>query len=418
MQAVILCAGKSSRFWPLSVDSHKSSFRLMGRPIIEYTIDSIQKSGIKDIIIIEPPSSDLKSTLEKRAGAKITFVTQREPKGMGNALKEAQHLIKDQFFVLNPYHHNAEKYIRPMIEKSKKTGSKMILLAAETSTPEKYGIFTLDRDRAKAITEKPKKRQAPSDMRVIGIYLLDKAYYAYYSKTAEDEYSFETALTACMQKEDIMIVITKDPTPSLKYPWDLLAFTKTLMDENLKPKISSKPEKNVIIKGKVHIGKNTKIYENAIIKGPVYIGDNCIIGNNAIIRDHTIIEDNVMIGANAEITRTIIEQGTHIHSGFIGDTIIDSSTKIGAGIITANKKIDRTTITATVKGKKISTNLTSLGAVIAKNTSIGINASTMPGVMIGSNVIIGSNTEISENIDDNTLCYTEFKKTKKKRQSP
>lgn len=415
-QAIILCAGRSSRFWPLSEESHKSSIKIMGRPLIEYTIDSIINSGIKDIILIEQNNSNLKDTIEKRPGIKISHVIQKTPKGMGNALKQAEPRIQDQFFVLNPYHHNAEKYITPMLKKSKETASKMILLGAPTTTPENYGIFKLEGDIAKSITEKPKKQDAPSNTRAIGIYLIPKDFFKTYNKIKEHEYSFEEALTNYMKENTVRITTTKEPTPTLKYPWHLLEFTKALMDRNLKQNIHSKPDKTATIKGKVYIGKNTKIYENAVIKGPVYLGDNCIIGNNAIIRDYTNIEDGAMIGANSEITRTIIQKNTHIHSGFIGDTIIAQNTKIGAGIITANKKIDRTEINTKVKGKKTATNLTSLGAIIGQNTTLGINVSTMPGVMIGSNTIIGSNTEVSENIESDTIHYTEHKKTTKKRK--
>lgn len=416
MQATILSAGKSSRFWPLGQNSHKSGIMLMGRPIIEYTIDSIIKSGIKDIIIIEQSASGLKNIIKKRKGIKMAFVTQKEPKGMGNALKQAEHLIIDQFFVLNPYHHNAEKYIIPMLKKSKDTCAKMILLGAKTLTPEKYGIFALEGDIAKGITEKPRKEQAPSDTRAIGIYLLEKGFFKTYDTIPESEYSFEKALTDYMQKKDVRIVTTEDPTPTLKYPWDLLAFAKTLIGAKIRPSVNSRPAKNATITGKVSIGKNTKIHENAVIKGPVYIGDNCIIGNNAIIRDHTDIEDNVIIGANCEIARTIIQKNTHIHSGYIGDSIIDENCKIGAGIITANKKIDRSTIYTKVKGEKIDTGITSFGAVIGRDTSIGINASTMPGILIGPDAVIGSNTEVSQNVDSETLYFTQFKKTVKKRR--
>lgn len=416
LQAIILSAGRSSRFWPLGEVGHKSEIKLMGRPLIEYTIDSIIRSGITDIIIIEKDKSNLENTI-KKPGAKITFVTQELPKGMGNAIAQAKHLIKGQFFVLNPYHFNAENFIISMLKKSESTGSKLILAATKTDTPEKYGILSHVDDRAKSIVEKPKKGTAPSDMRVIGIYLLPKDFFAVYEKIKETEYSFETALAEFMKKSDVRIIISKDTPPTLKYPWDLFPLEKNLFDTALKPQINSSPAGNATITGKVHIGKNTKIYENACIKGPVYIGDNCIIGNNSIIRDYVNIEDGVMIGSNAEITRTIIQDNTHIHSGFIGDSIISSGVKIGAGIITANKKIDRSEIYATVKGEKTPTKRTSLGTVIGSNTTLGINSSTMPGIMIGSNAVIGSNTEVKENVESGTIYYTEFTtKTKKKQK--
>jgi len=52
MQAIILAAGKSSRFYPLANDKHKSMVRIMGKPILEYTIQGLKEAGIKEIVLI------------------------------------------------------------------------------------------------------------------------------------------------------------------------------------------------------------------------------------------------------------------------------------------------------------------------------------------------------------------------------
>ncbi len=57
-QAVILAAGESSRFWPLK-QRHKSLIKIMGRPLICYTIERLKKSAIKDIIIVQGPKKDI-----------------------------------------------------------------------------------------------------------------------------------------------------------------------------------------------------------------------------------------------------------------------------------------------------------------------------------------------------------------------
>jgi len=95
-QAVILAAGESSRFWPLN-QKHKSLIKIMGRPLIFYTIESLKKAGIKDIIIVQGPKKDIEEEL-KDYQPNIKYVIQEEPKGMGNALWQARDLIKGQFY--------------------------------------------------------------------------------------------------------------------------------------------------------------------------------------------------------------------------------------------------------------------------------------------------------------------------------
>ncbi|HXK32152.1 MAG TPA: DapH/DapD/GlmU-related protein, partial [Candidatus Paceibacterota bacterium] len=118
----------------------------------------------------------------------------------------------------------------------------------------------------------------------------------------------------------------------------------------------------------------------------------------------------VLIGAFAEVTRTIFQQSVTIHSGYFGDSVLGEGCLVGAGTITANVRVDRGEIT--VK-PGITTGLKSLGAIIGKNTKIGIRSSLMPGVLIGSDCLIGPNSVVFENIEDKTTFYTEFKGIKK-----
>ena len=100
-QAIILAAGESSRFWPLN-QRHKSLFKIMGRPLIWYTIESLRKAGIKDIIVVQGPKKEVEEELKNyNLGVGIKYVIQSEPKGMGNALWQTRNLIKNRFFVLN-----------------------------------------------------------------------------------------------------------------------------------------------------------------------------------------------------------------------------------------------------------------------------------------------------------------------------
>jgi len=133
------------------------------------------------------------------------------------------------------------------------------------------------------------------------------------------------------------------------------------------------------------------------------------------VREYTNLENNVLIGANAEVARSIFQEGSSIHSGFFGDSIFGQECKIGAGVITGNVRIDRGNIKSMVKGEKIDTGLDSFGVVIGDNVKIGINVSLMPGVLIGSNSVIGPHSLVRKNVEDNTIFYSEFKEVKKTR---
>jgi UDP-N-acetylglucosamine diphosphorylase/glucosamine-1-phosphate N-acetyltransferase len=414
MQAILLAAGESSRFWPLN-SKHKSLFKIMGKPLIWWTIENLKNSGIKDVIIIQSPNKNIENELKnyKFSNCNIKYVIQKKPKGMGNALWQARNSIKNNFFVMHAHHFDIDEFIKPIIKKQRETKSKLMLLGKKIDKPWEYGVVGFDskiKDRVIKLIEKPKQGKEPSDIGLKGIYLLPKDFFEYYKKVKKCQYDFEDTLQLYMKDNNVRMIITQKEVPSLKFPWESINATKQLFDKFLKREIdkTAKIAKSAVIKGKVHIGENTKIFENAVIKGPCYIGDNCVIGNNALIREYTNIGDNALIGANAEIARCIFQDDVHIHSGFFGDSIIDSGCRIGAGTITANVRIDRKEISSVVKGKKIDTKLKSLGAIIGKNTKIGVHCSLMPGIFIGFNSLIGPATVARKNIPDNTTFYTKF----------
>lgn len=422
-QAVILAAGESSRFWPLN-QKHKSLFKIMGKPLIWYTIEALRKSGIKEIIIVEGAKKDIEEALKKYKfpTLKIKYVLQPKPAGMGDALWRTKDLLKEQFFVLNADRVDCEEIIKKLQATSYKLQT--VLFGQKTKNPQLYGIAELKGDKVLNIIEKPKKGEEPSNIKIVGVYLLEQSFFEAYEKVKKGMYDFEEALSLYVKKNDVRMVLLDNPeeeTPSLKYPWHLFLMEQYLIDKFLKSKIakSAKISKNVVIEGKVQIEENVKIFENAVIKGPCYIGENAIIGNNSIVREYVNLENNVLIGALAEIARSIFEENSHTHSGFFGDSIFGKDCKIGAGTITANLRLDRGEIKSVVKGEKISTGLKRLGVIAGQNTHFGINVSLMPGILIGQNSSIGAGSLIGENLTDDTLFFIRqnFQKSQRRNEN-
>jgi len=202
----------------------------------------------------------------------------------------------------------------------------------------------------------------------------------------------------------------------LKYSWDLLKIKKELFDKYLEKKISSsaKVYENVIINGKVYIGENVEIKEGVVINGPSYIGDNSIIGNNSLVRGYSNIESNALIGFGCEIKNSILQENVHLHSNYIGDSIIGKNVKIGGGTITANTRIDRKEVSSFLLKQRVNTGLKKLGSIIGDGVKVGVNCSLMPGVLIGSNSLIGPHSLVMRNIEENIVFYIEKKEVKEK----
>ncbi len=417
MQSIILAAGESSRFWPLN-SKHKSLFKIMGRPLIWYTIQNLKNAGINDIIVVQGPEKEIEKELNGfRVGVK--FVVQKKPLGTGDAVYQAKKFIKGSFLVVGPHKLDLSTYLLPLLQKSKKNPKGVVLTGVKTANPWDYGILKLKGNKITEIVENPPKGKEPSDIKATETYVLPLDFFDFYKKIPLKEDNLIKTINLIIEKRGADSVLLKEDSVSLKYPWHLLDFSQIFFNSKYFKKSiasSAKISKNIVINGDVFIGKNVTILENTVINGPCYIGDNSKIAANNVLRGPVVLEENVKTGAFCEIKNSLVGRDTHLHSGYVGDSVIGENCRFGAGFITANRRTDRNSVKSMVKGEKIDTGLTSFGAIIGDNTRFGIHAGTMPGILIGSNCSVGPGTLIFENIEDDTTCFTKFEEIVKRKK--
>lgn len=403
-KAILLAAGESSRFWPLNA-AHKSLFRVAGQPLITHTVKSLQAKGIRDIAIVQNTERNIEKELGLLDG--VDYFVQPTAAGMGDAIALAQK--KEAVLVFHAHRVDAGDSAEKLVEKAKDSGAKLILQGAETDQPELYGIAELEQDRVKKVVEKPARAEAPSNIRIVGSYLLPQDFPEYYQKALPDQYAFEKALNLYVKENDARLFVSGQQDFSLKYPWHVFGITRYLLDllpqgQQIHP--TAKIASNAVIDGNVYIGENAKIFEGAIIKGPCYIGKNCVVGSHALVRDYTNLEEGSVVGAFAEVARSIFQRNVHAHSGYFGDSILGEGCRVGAGTVTANVRLDCGEIKTKISDEKVGTSLTSLGVIVGENTHIGINVSLMPGVLIGSNCLIGPASVVYKNLADNATFFS------------
>lgn len=408
--AIILAAGRSSRMYPLENGIHKSMIKIMGKPILYYTIEALKNSGIVNLVVVTEGKSKVREYFGdgKNFGVSIKYVVQEKPEGSGDALLLAGKYIAGDFLLLNASHVEVDTFVDDVL-KAKGKNVKAVLLAKKKSNGIMQGALRFKGDKVEEIVEKPKVGEEPSSIGVVGIYLFQKDFLDTLSQTPKEHYQLEAAISVYAKKNNVIFVQTTSETVSLKYPWDLFDI-KDYLFKKIKRSISSKAEiaKSAEIMGEVIIEDGAKILEGVRIKGPCYVGKDVLVGNNALLRQGVDVENSSVVGSYMEIKNSIIMGGSTTHSGFVGDSIIGEYCKIAAQFCTGNVRFDRKAIKVQVKTVGISTGRKYLGVIVGTKANIGIKASTMPGVVIGKNVTIGPSTVVMGNVPDNTKYYTKF----------
>lgn len=402
-RVVILAAGASSRFWPLSSDRHKSFYRCgLGKSLVQFTIANLLSiKSIGEIFLVVSPGDGPRARDLFGSYKKVIIFIQKEPLGEGDALLSAfeDKKIDAPFFLTTPDKFNAHQILKRL----EKIGTNSIAIR-KTDKPQLYGIVQLNKQKLiKDIVEKPRVKKSEISYRITSGYLLDSSFINILQKSPQEQYSLELALNKFIKKEKVYGVEVDDLVDiTLKYPWHLLGINKILHDAKkfyfLHPKVNI--AKSAILSGSIFIDEGAIISDYVKIVGPCFIGKNAFIGEYCLIRDHTFIDDNVVVGCQSEIKNSLIYKDTHLHRNFIGDSIIDENSRIGAGTVFANRRIDRAEVTSFVKGEKVNTGLTHLGSILGKDVKIGINCSLMPGTKIGSGTTIWPHTLVLKDVPD------------------
>ncbi|MFB6286280.1 MAG: sugar phosphate nucleotidyltransferase [Candidatus Bipolaricaulia bacterium] len=408
MQAVLLAGGACSRFWPLGEGRHKSCLALMGKPIVAWTLQALQRAGVREAIVVQRPERDVDAALEAHSfDMDVRTVVQSEPRGMGDALLTAREHLHEPFLLAHAHQVDAAGWVAAMREAQRESPASVVLAGRPTDRPSQYGMLAFDGDRATGIVEKPAPDNAPSDIRALGLYRLPPDFLETLAETTDHEYAFEAALDRHLKTHEARVVTESTVGPSLKYPWDLFELNRRLMDRHLQARRADSAwiSPAAHVEGDVHIGPNAKIFEFAVVKGPCYVGDGCVVGTHALVRDYTDLEPGTVIGAHAEAARCLFQAGASTHSGYFGDSIFDREARVGAGTVTANVTVHRGEVKTTVKGERVRTGRTSLGAVVGEETQLGINVSTMPGVLVGARSFVAPGITVEANVPSNARCH-------------
>lgn len=204
--AVFPVAGLGTRFLPATKSVPKEIMTLVDRPLVQYAIDEARAAGIEEFIFVTArgksaledyfdQSPQLEQSLEKsgktelletlrstnmESGA-IAYIRQTQALGLGHAVWCARRLIGNKPFavILPDDVIAAEKpCLQQMVEAYRETGGNMVAtMEVPMSKASAYGIVDIDADlgsmvSVKGMVEKPKAEDAPSNLAVIGRYIL------------------------------------------------------------------------------------------------------------------------------------------------------------------------------------------------------------------------------------------------------
>jgi NDP-sugar pyrophosphorylase family protein len=403
--AVILAGGAGNRFWPFV--QHKVLFPWFGKPFLEHSLQNILPKTISRVVCITNNENNA-------AISSLTFpvptvtVIQRRAMGMADALLSAASQIENcSLVIINGDDITDKTMISHVVARGLKGDVFGVIPGFATGQYIPGGYLVTDKEKILNIIEKPGEGNEPSHfVALVGHYIADsnKLISELKITTSAKDDVYEKALSVLMKRYSFVMHPYEGSYAGLKYPWNVLDVTAELLKRNGSHRGKNVDiRSNVVLEGDVYIDDEVKIFENTKIIGPSYIGRGTIVGNNNIIRASHIGKDCVT-GFSTDITRSYIGDACWFHTNYIGDSVVEGNVSMGSGAVLANLRLDDGEISSIIDGERVPTGRNKLGAMVARDVRIGVNASIMPGMKIGKGSFVGAGVVLDRDLPEETYC--------------
>ena len=240
-KAVLPVAGFGTRFLPATKAIPKEMLPIIDKPLIQYAVEEAVDAGIEEIIfvtshtkiaienhfdsnfeleekLLKSGKNDFISLInpEKFKNIRFTYVRQKSQRGLGDAIAHASHLVNDDAFAVllaDDLIFSKVSCLQQLIDIHNNTNSSVIgINEVPKADISKYGVISpLDKedDHIKIIdiVEKPDVSIAPSNLAVVGRYVLDSDIFEYLKKVEEDassEIQLTDAIKLMLKDKDIL----------------------------------------------------------------------------------------------------------------------------------------------------------------------------------------------------------------------
>lgn len=238
-KAVIPAAGLGTRFLPATKAQPKETLPLVDKPAIQYVVEEAATAGIQSLLIVTGRGKraiedhfdyapELEAFLQAKGELKLAeeirrisellsfhYVRQKEPKGLGHAVLCAWDFVGEEFFAVmlgDDVILASPPALRQLMEIHEETGGSVVaVMEVPKEEVGRYGIVAAEEIkprlwRVKGLVEKPSPKEAPSNLAVIGRYILSPKVFEILKETKPGrggEIQLTDALNVLCQKEPL-----------------------------------------------------------------------------------------------------------------------------------------------------------------------------------------------------------------------
>lgn len=368
-----MAGGEGGRLRPLTCNIPKPMMPILDKPIMEYTIELLKNSGIKDIAVTLQylPDEIIRYFGDgKDFGVNIRYFIEEFPLGTAGSIKNVEEYIDDTFIVISGDALTDIDLIKAIEHHNQKNAFVTVVLK-KVSIPLEYGVVVTNKDgQIAAFLEKPSWSEVFSDKANTGIYIIEPEVFNFIEKNQKCDFSNDLFPMLLHMNKCIYGYVAEGYWCDIGNINQYMRCQYDVLKGNVKVNIKGQKYKD-----EIWIGDNCEICSTARIISPAFIGNNCSIYDNVEIGPYSILGKSNIVSNNSVIRRSIIFDNCYI----------GSNAEIKGGVISNKVQLEsRVSIFE--------------GSIIGEETLIRERTIVKPGIKVWPNKILEAGTVVNANI--------------------
>jgi mannose-1-phosphate guanylyltransferase len=319
MQAIVLVGGEGTRLRPLTESVPKPALTLVDRPFLAYMIEWLAGYGVTDVVLACGFLPDaLREALvgeEGRAGVRIRYVTEPEPRGTAGAIRFAAEELGDEleerFLALNG-DVLTDLDLGALMYAHAESGARATLGLHPVDDSSAYGLVTSD--GGGAVLEFLEKTGEPTPGEVnAGMYVLERSVLDLIP--AGEAVSIERDVFPRLVGDGLRCLCLHGywmdigtPERYLQASWDILEGRVKTRVEPTAPGVfvaaGSEVADGAKLGPRAVVGPGCRVAEGAEIRASVLLGE-CVVGEGALVRD-SVLSSGVEVEGGARVEGTVV----------------------------------------------------------------------------------------------------------------
>lgn len=356
MKGLIMAGGFGSRLRPLTCDLPKPMVPVLGKPVMEYSIELLKDHGITEIAVT---TYYLPGMIQdyfgdgSRWGVRLRYFQETDPLGTAGSVRNAAEFLDDTFVVVSGDALTDVNLTQALHYHQEKGGPVTIVLSRQ-EIPLEYGVVMLNPEgEITRFLEKPTWGEVFSDLANTGIYILDPDIFTYYDYGVKFDFS-----------RDLFPLLMKNKVPiygfSAEGYWSDIGDVEQYMQTQFDI-LTGKAD--VYVRGRqieagIWVGEGTDLPGGVHLTAPIYLGEEVTVKPGTHL-EATIIGDYSVVESGSSLKRSILWSGVYVgqHAELRAAFLCD--------------------------GVKVRENVRIFeGAVLGKDCTIGRNVTIQPSVKI------------------------------------